>query len=156
MVKHRSKLPWWERYEVQPSGCWNWTHSCYRNGYAKMAIKAKAYLAHRKFYEHYVGPIPDGLQIDHLCRNRKCVNPKHLEPVTQQENINRGVAVPVINRAKTHCFRGHPFTSENTYHYTSPHGPARQCLQCNHDRRDIKAPNHQRRGPCRFCAQPSQ
>lgn len=71
--------------------------------------------AHRWAYEHFVGPIADGLVLDHLCRNTSCVNPRHLEPVTQQENVLRGSAPAAINAAKSHCVNGHEFTAENTY-----------------------------------------
>ena len=86
-------------------------------------------LAHRAYYERYVGPIPEGLVIDHLCRNRRCVNPTHLEPVTSAENNLRGLGPGAVNRRKKACHRGHAFTPENTYH--PPSDPKhRMCRAC--------------------------
>ena len=90
-------------------------------------MAGKHFLAHRMIYELLVGPIPDGLEIDHLCRNRGCVNPGHMEPVTHRENLMRGDTVAAANPAKTHCIRGHPYDDENTYRY----GSHRYCRACN-------------------------
>lgn len=88
--------------------------------------------AHRWAYEHYVGPIPEGLQLDHLCRNTICCNPAHLEPVTASENIRRGTS-PLAQRAKqTHCIHGHPLAGKNLL----MRGNKRECRTC---RRRIKA-----------------
>lgn len=105
------------------SGCWLWTGATLR-GYGLMRIKGKNLYAHRAMYEATVGPIPNGLSLDHLCRVRCCINPAHLEPVTNQENILRGEN---RNRQKTHCSKGHEFTPENTYN--GPKG--RTCRACN-------------------------
>lgn len=72
-------------------------------------------LAHRVFYEHHVGPIPLGLTIDHLCKVTRCVNPDHLEPVTQRVNTLRGDGPSAVNARKTHCPHGHEYTPDNTY-----------------------------------------
>jgi hypothetical protein len=77
-------------YTVSPSGCWIWQHCQNSYGYG-IVIRKRRIMAHRAYYEHFVGPIPAGLQIDHLCRVRACVNPAHLEPVTMRENIARRV-----------------------------------------------------------------
>jgi len=91
--------------------CWLWSAARTGAGYGVLAVAGKMLLAHRFAYELLVGPIPEGLQIDHLCRNRGCVNPAHLEPVTCQVNLLRGIN---RNRDKTHCWRGHEFTAANT------------------------------------------
>lgn len=95
-------------------GCWEWTGTR-TYGYGRFRLRGKYVQAHRLMYELLVGPIPDGLQLDHLCRNRACVRPSHLEPVTQRENILRGEGPTANNATKTHCRYGHEFTPENTY-----------------------------------------
>lgn len=94
--------------------CWLWT-SNKRGGYGLFKIGTRQASAHRWFYEQIVAPIALGLTIDHLCRVRNCVNPDHLEPVSNKENSLRGVGACAQNARKTHCKRGHEFTSENTY-----------------------------------------
>jgi hypothetical protein len=103
-----------ERFEKTPSGCWLWTESLTACGYGRLWDGIKLLTAHRYAYEHLVGPIPKGLQIDHLCRVRHCVNPAHLEPVTATENWRRGFSDAAVNSRKTHCKRGHPFDEKNT------------------------------------------
>lgn len=102
------------------SECWEWTGKQYPNGYGQHRPnrRLKAFMAHRVVYELLVGPIPQGLDLDHLCRNRLCVNPEHLEPVTRSVNIRRGVAG--ANRTawaatRRFCAHGHRRSLENTY-----------------------------------------
>ena len=108
--------------------CWEWAHRLRKNGYGQFRIGDRMIIAHRVSYELFVGPIPAGLEIDHLCRNRGCVNPSHLEPVTKRVNILRGAGAAAVNAAKTHCIHGHEFRDDNTYVRTDG---ARICRTCN-------------------------
>lgn len=99
------------KYEVDSTtGCWRWFATLDRGGYSHFTIPARRHISgHRFAYMALVGPIPLGLELDHLCHNTACVNPGHLEPVTRAENMRRRYA------RMTHCKRGHEFTPENTY-----------------------------------------
>ena len=79
-------------YLVARDGCWTWQGACTPRGYGLMRVGAKMVYAHREYYEREVGPIPDGLDLDHLCRNTRCIRPSHQEPVTRAENVRRGLA----------------------------------------------------------------
>jgi hypothetical protein len=116
-----------EFVSVAADGCWLWTGTTTAKGYGMFfpgASGPRMQSAHRWAYEHYVGPIPDGLQIDHLCRNRRCVNPEHLEVVTARQNQERS---PFDPAKRTHCPQGHPYDEANTY--VSPNG-RRNCRIC--------------------------
>ena len=112
--------------------CWTWTAGLDRRGYGRIRVGDKTAAAHRVVYELLSGPIPEGLSLDHLCRNPSCVRPDHLEPVTHAENVRRGAAGE-NQRAKTHCPRGHEYTPENTYN--NPRRPNRACQACRALRR---------------------
>lgn len=90
--------------------CWVWTASLNSKGYGQINVDGRPKLAHRVAFELERGAIPEGMQLDHLCRNRKCVNPAHLEPVTNKTNTLRGVGPTAVNAAKTECKRGHSLT----------------------------------------------
>jgi hypothetical protein len=93
--------------------CWIWQGHCDQKGYGRLACRQRSYKAHRVSYEMFIGSIPPGLVIDHLCRTRNCVNPENLEPVTNVENIRRGESVVTVQAKKTHCIHGHPFFGDN-------------------------------------------
>lgn len=120
--------------------CWVWTASRTPGGYGQIRVAGKLVTAHRWAYENAKGPIPAGLQTDHLCRTRACVNPDHLEGVTQQENIRRGLAGK-YQSARTHCPQGHPYDAENTHLYQG----RRYCLACRKIRNDKRTVREQQR-----------
>lgn len=95
-----------DRVTVNASGCWLWNLSKDRDGYGEGCFMKRKRKSHRLSYEAFVGQVPEGLQLDHLCRARSCANPAHLEPVTCGENIRRGTSG---SKRKTHCKRGHAF-----------------------------------------------
>lgn len=117
---------------IQPveSGCWEWAGYIQKNGYAKHWVDGRHVSAHRWSYEFHVGPIPPGLQIDHLCRVKHCVNPDHLEAVTASENVRRMTPhrEPYQNAMET-CRNGHPYDDENTIIAAT----GRACATCKRD-----------------------
>lgn len=116
-----------------PTGCWEFQGHRDQHGYGNIGLGGRGgrqTKAHRVTYEALVAEIPEGLVIDHLCRNKSCVNPAHLEPVTQRENLRRADAwgaAASARRARTHCPQGHPYDAENTY--VTPSG-SRDCRAC--------------------------
>lgn len=125
IAEHRIPV-FWSRVNVRgPDDCWEWLRGK-SEGYGSFANTNGSDRAHRISYELLVGPVPEGLELDHLCRNRCCVNPAHLEPVTRRENILRGDGLTANRARKTHCIRGHEFTPENTRWK----GTRRNCREC--------------------------
>jgi len=117
----------WDKVD-KTGDCWLWTASQRPNRYGQFSANGKGLLAHRVSYQWEHGPIPKGLEIDHLCRVRHCVKPSHLEAVTHQENIQRGANQ---NRIKTHCPQGHPYTKTNTW---LSKRNQRNCKRCKADK----------------------
>lgn len=119
----------WSKVEKTTDGCWLWQGGMYSNGYGQFALGGtprRTALAHRMAYEQCVGPIPQGKDLDHLCRVRHCVNPEHLEPVTRSENLLRSPIMGQGNRLETHCKQGHERSTENVYIVKG----TRQCRVC--------------------------
>lgn len=114
-----------EKIEMK-DGCWIFTGAIATSGYGRIGFRNRTLQAHRAAYEEFVGEIPDGLHIDHLCGNKRCVNPDHLEPVTQVENNVRAAVVRVANT--TQCKHGHAFTPDNTFMHKRG---GRQCRTCH-------------------------
>lgn len=119
----------WKRVK-QGDGCWAWRGAKDSSGYG-VFWDFETKKAHRVAYELSVGPIPQGLTLDHLCRNRSCVNPKHLEPVTSGVNTLRGGSPSAVNARKTHCNYGHALSGTNLAVY----GKQRQCRACQKERK---------------------
>lgn len=123
---------WAKVAKSTPGACWEWTASLTSTGYGQFNDGSRIRTAHRFAYELVVGPVPDGLVLDHLCRNATCINPAHLEPVTQRENIMRSpTAPPALNARKTHCKHGHELDGANLRIRERPNRlPERVCRTC--------------------------
>lgn len=128
---------WLARTVINENGCWIWTGAKKGGGYGNVGVirvdgtKGNAGL-HRVVYEHLIGPVPEGLELDHLCRNRACCNPDHLEPVTRSVNLRRGVGVGGRRLPlKTHCHRGHAFDEANTW--VCKKTGVRKCRACDRE-----------------------
>jgi hypothetical protein len=113
--------------------CWLWTGIRYPKGYGEVTIHKVPKRAHRYVYELLVGPVPEGKVLDHICRQRGCVNPAHLRVVSHRENLHAkgSKALAAKNTSKTHCPHGHEYTEENTY----THAGRRHCWTCKKARR---------------------
>lgn len=127
----------WERFSDKftiGDGCWEWTGCLTPSGYGQVTIAQRRHYAHRVSFEEFIRPIPEGLDIDHLCRNRRCIRPGHLEAVTRSINIRRGL-LSALRTPKTHCPRGHEYTYENTRVYRGRYS----CRKCQ-GRKQLTAP----------------
>lgn len=121
-----ARITWGTEHE-----CWEWMGHRTTNGYGRVTINGKSHPVHRVTYTYFRGDIPAGLEIDHLCRNRACVNPNHLEPVTRLENMRRAAAVI------THCPKGHELSPANLTAYGLKRG-VRECRECHRQRSDAR------------------
>lgn len=125
--------------DYQPNGCWTWLGVKALPGYGRMrATEGRLHFAHRLSYELHKGESLAGKQLDHICNNKACVNPDHLEITTQSENVRRGYRRDGrIHREskKTHCKRGHEFTEDNTYINRKGHRYCRECKRQTSNRR---------------------
>jgi len=110
------------------NSCWEHKNNSNGDGYVAIEHLGQRKLVHRVAYEHFIGPIPEGLEIDHLCRNRRCFNPQHLEAVTKKENVMRGIGACALHARKTQCKQGHPYDDSNTLRRANGQ---RWCKICN-------------------------
>lgn len=124
---YRHDAKFWAKI-VKMDTCWLWTGCLQSGGYGQVRRDGYLWYVHSYVYNLLIGPVPDGLELDHTCRVRNCVNPDHLEPVTHQVNIQRGIGVGQHNANKTHCSQGHPYSGENLY--TNPNTGKRYCRTC--------------------------
>ena len=115
--------------------CWEWAKKVSKqNGYAHMKVDGRDRLAHRWAYEHFRGPIPDGMQIDHLCRNRSCVNPEHMEVVSPYTNTARGFSPSVVTKQIGFCKRGHEMVGDNIGKRKDGRRWCKACVEWNHEK----------------------
>jgi hypothetical protein len=136
-VRRTPLARWREKVVTQETGCWAWIGAATPLGYGTFWIDTKYVPAYRAGYELLVGPIPDGLELDHLCKNPNCVRPDHLEPVTHRENVRRsdaGRQLALRQTTKTSCPQGHPYDAENTCISTSGWRRCRACARAYYHR----------------------
>ena len=122
-----------ERYTVYTGDCIVWTGAV-GGGYGRFGYKNRTWLAHKWIYEYHNGPVPEGLELDHLCRNRGCVNHGHLEPVTRSVNVLRGSAAESMRRIaakRTHCKRGHPLANDSVMAKCGKGYAYKKCKACH-------------------------
>ena len=132
-MKELEKIVKQLEYFKQEGNCWKWTGRIDRYGYSVVNV-------HRLMFELFKGQIPKGLVIDHLCSERNCFNPEHLEALTQQEKTLRGNGLDAQNAKKTHCKRGHELSGDNLEKYALTKGH-RRCLKCKNQSQSIRRKN---------------
>jgi len=129
---------------IDANGCWVWHGSRMRNGYGQISVGGKRIATHKYVYLAKRGPYDQALDLDHLCRNRACCNPDHLEPVTRSENLRRGNVgtwAKAVNGSKTHCPKGHPLSGENLYIHPTGRRCCRKCAAIRSASRRNRASN---------------
>jgi hypothetical protein len=128
---------------TKTTDCWLWSAATTGAGYGAVWMDGRLRLAHKVAWEDENGPVPDGMELDHECRNTRCVRPSHLEPVTHQVNVQRGRAGE-RQSSKTRCSKGHELTPANTYVYpaTAKRAARRECRAC---RKAYMADHHSRK-----------
>ena len=139
MIKIIDPLTRFLKYVNKTDTCWFWIGTKNSSGYGIFSIRKKYSVAHKWLYEHTVSQVPDKLDLDHICRNRNCVNPDHLEPVTRSENSKRGIGPKLAAKRqleKTHCPKGHEYSEENTYIRLNVGN--RVCRICHRERERIR------------------
>lgn len=141
-----------DRIEPEPNtGCWLWTGAL-SNGYGQARVEGKVINVHRYLWIRTNGPVPQGMELDHICRVRCCVNPLHLRAVSHRDNCleSRVVSPFASNAAKTHCQRGHPFDDANTYRYRDGRRDCRACIRLRAGRRNQHSYNQSLAGITRY------
>lgn len=137
---------WGKVAKIDDSDCWEWLGQLNTNGYGVVYLSRiecnepnrRLKMAHRIAYEFMVGPIPHTLTIDHLCKNTRCVNPRHMEPVTRGENTLRGNTTSAKNKMKVYCPKGHMYSESNTYlHKRKNNTISRDCKICTDNRQAV-------------------
>ena len=123
---------------VMVENCWEWAGVRNQDGYGRMRVHGRYVTAHRLAYEIRKGPSPDGLTLDHLCRNRGCVNPDHLDAVSHKEICLRGTSFSAINAAKTHCPQGHELSGGNLYVHPRGERICRTCRKASRERYEAR------------------
>jgi hypothetical protein len=147
--KAKLSKAFWQRVKPLSSGCWQWNGFVRADGYGDIGFTESRIRAHRLGWLLLRGEIPEGMELDHLCRNHRCVNPAHLEPVTHKENLFRGEGISAKYVKRTECSYGHPLSGDNLV--ILPNG-ARRCQECHRNyeyarKRRLNIPARTRRGP---------
>lgn len=145
--KRLNKAPierFFDKVEITTS-CWLWHGTVSRSGYGSFSIRNRDGRSHRFTYELFIGPLPSGLEIDHLCKVRNCVNPEHLEAVSHRENLLRGSGIAAINSQKTACVHGHEYNDMSTYTNSLGERRCRICKRIQNNSEQAKQVRTRRR-----------